>query len=260
MGRKIEIVGGSCSVGRISFCSDRFKSTTELKGKKIVTTVEDLGWAGKISQQDHDWPLPETVKLLIRVFLLLDLKDVIYVCIFNFALRLPVWWAEDKYQGKTLGLWPVLAVTFVVMGVIAWIFRYAFGKWHAAEHMASNAFQDLSSVRLNDIAKSSPIHVACGGRMLTPLVMIAIISTLVSGFWGINAWWPLLALMELFLQAEKRFKLSQRGFFGYCSFILQKYVTTRTPDFREIQVAKAALDGLTNKHNTTRQKRKVKKR
>lgn len=112
-----------------------------------------------------------------------------------------------------------------------------FFKYHAAEHMACNAYKALQRVpTINEIREYSRFNYSCGTNITTEIIIIFPLMSLAAKIYYFYNW-PPIALVIMTGVITISYLVLER--YGYLNFL--QYFTTEKPDEIELRVA---IEGL----------------
>lgn len=137
-------------------------------------------------------------------------------------------------------------VLMVVASVIFLLFELIFGptgKFHAAEHMAANAFDRGYELNVPNVQQQSRVHAQCGTN-LTVFIFLVIFLLYPIKLWFIAKMMIAWSIgMEIFLIDHKLFNILLRPFY-WVGGMAQKWLFTTKPRTEHIEVAIACLKHL----------------
>ena len=244
---------------RITIISNRFASTASCSPKTnaISCQVKPLS---RLSRWLHDFrlfPIPRLLRLVLFILNSLTRRGWIIL-----ALGVAAFFALDSFlfggSHKNSGLlsnsyYGILMVHALVMSVLFMVnyfvmVRVLIASWHGAEHMAIAAYQRNCSTALADIAKESPVHSHCGGRLFFPSIIVGGLAAWLVAKFNLNELATFLVAYEVTLWVDTLVGWHKIPVAAQASRVFQKYITTREPSELELQTAQRAMEELLAAH------------
>ncbi|OGZ57488.1 MAG: hypothetical protein A3A00_00330 [Candidatus Spechtbacteria bacterium RIFCSPLOWO2_01_FULL_38_20] len=226
----VKIFGGFSFPKKITVVSNKFRSLAKYNSdtQKIETTVKPLSDFQK--------------KLINTVWLPRTLRNPILV----YGL---MWFALfGSMESSTVSLVRLIStVSFFTLGF--WFISKRIAKWHGAEHMTIEAYLTEGDTSTEGIKKYSPINKRCGGRFLLPWLMVVV----VFNFLNLGNWFITLGIVTI-LELDRFIPMHKVPVFRQASYLLQKYITTKEPNERELLTAQKAMLLLIEAHEELEQK------
>lgn len=244
---KIAKIGGKSVPGQIEIHSDRFSATASYKEEKDeywVETQVDVLVECEVNRIDrlHRYPLPLIILYLLRTWK----KDK------SFVLSIALSFAPATIVGAIARLLPnfgfLESIFYLVWMVLAVVAMRQAATWHAAEHMAINAYWETGTCDLEMIRRNNRVSDRCGTRWLVAILLILLFSLALRFFLRVPFVVLVVISIELGLWVEKLYGWHKVPGILPVSRFLQKYFTTAEPGEEELETAQAALEELILAH------------
>lgn len=244
--QRIRIVGGISSCGRVSILSDEFISSARYREGRVTCEVERLSSLLRFLYKHKGLPIPRLVRMAL---FFADSMAKSWVSIFIAVFFLRAFTVNSTAASSHSIFDELTRFAVVLLAVFAYsIWRVA--KWHGAEHMAIAAYENSGNTDVQSIERESTINKKCGGRLILPLLASVVISNLIAKNFGVNVTIAFLAVMEAMLWVDTLKGWDNIPVTSQASDLLQKWVTTRRPETREVLTAQRALSELVRAHGT----------
>lgn len=249
---KIEITGGTSSKNIINLSTDEFMATAHsYPNNHISCKIRRRPKFARFILKYKNLPWPRLVWFVITILTGLT-KDVLIpffvfllIVTFTFIIFPPPVALQAWGKGyANLSNWIYLAI-FVLLVLVM---KFYNASWHGAEHMTVAAYDRTGSVKIKDIAKESPINESCGGRFTIPFLVLPTIVSCFSSGW--NSVIFFFIALECIFWIDKLWGLEKIPITSQAAFMLQKYITTKTPGEQEMRTAQRALKKLIAAHNS----------
>lgn len=247
----IENIGGMSRPGGITISSDKYVSSASCNISKwtgeptFTCEVEKNPEMVPVLRKLRNWPIPRVLYLLIFIWVNggIAMKIITGVIILSYIPSIP----DVTIKVPLL---VALALPLAMIAVPLWFVRKCIATWHAAEHMAIACFERHQSYAVSKIAKESPIHNKCGGRLALPLIGAGILCLCLDVFrpTGVNSGILDLLSLEIVLWIDHLWGYENIPGFSHASTWLQRYVTTKKPGQNELRTAALAMEKLVAAH------------
>lgn len=223
----VEILGGAARNDGISFLSRTHISITKKRGGKTVTYVSQIHgatnrWLGFIT--DLFQLLSAKSSLDLRTFI----QGTVSFCVF---LVVALIW-HHLYHGPYFYT-PLIILLLVLSGVQSFV-SVDKRKYHAAEHMVVNTFQQGLPITFEVVSRASRVSVYCGTN-----AVVFIATVFLFGVWFFpesdHLWFILSVLIGTILFGHGESKLTRPLF--QLGALLQERVFTAPPDKEHIELA-----------------------
>ncbi|MFH1711893.1 MAG: DUF1385 domain-containing protein [Patescibacteria group bacterium] len=255
---KINVIGGVSFPGRIAIISDKFQSVAvfgQIDGKdEILSIVKPLP-VQKITKPllKYRWiPIPRVLRLIAFVFISSHWLIKAFIVLFFTAEILQIVFPADEQALEIISLNPAFFLSMtgfwlIMMIVLVQLIIHT-RTWHGAEHMAIEAYRQNQKSDLRSIKKQSPVHPKCGGRLMAPIIVLAMISPFVASALYISDFLIVLIGFEIILWIDELIGWYRIPIFKQLSRFLQRYITTKQPSRVELLTAQVALKQLIEAH------------
>ncbi|AIQ45046.1 hypothetical protein R70723_03345 [Paenibacillus sp. FSL R7-0273] len=162
-----------------------------------------------------------------------------------FSLFLPSSSTENSTSDGWAWLLFLIAL-IITAGMIVLLYEIIFGpagKFHAAEHMAANAYDRGWKLNVPNVQQQSRVHPQCGTNLAVFIVLVMIlispiqiwfIAKIIIG-WSVG--------MEIFMVDHKFFNILLKPFY-WLGALAQRWLFTSKPQTEHIEVAIACLKHL----------------
>lgn len=248
----LKIIGGRSSHGRITIMSDAFSSTATFNGPRDITCeVRAHSGISHFLYNHKHLPIPQLVRLLLfwsdnsprkwRFAPFLGMGLLIFTSVFRPE-------TPSTPPLSTINYLISFGIMMVLMIFMILITGSEIGSWHGAEHMAISAFDREGSANLDLIARESPIHEKCGGRLAFPLCIGFWAANLASSFLNISVILMFLLAFEVVLWVDHLVGWDKIPITSQASQLIQRFGTTKRPGPHELATAFVALQGLIRAH------------
>lgn len=218
--------------------------------ESLILGVRALGLSASLVAGEEDGKTLGSFEIGLTVALALLLATVLFIFFPTWIGHLARTW---------MGVWGQNVVEGIVRLEIFLLYLFAISRfrdiqrifqYHGAEHKVINAFEDGADLTVSEVAKCSPLHPSCGTSFL---LVVLVVSILVFAFFGNGPWWwkfssrlvlfPLVAGLGYELVRYARCYRQRLGLLITPGLWLQK-MTTREPDFAQLEVAISALQAV----------------
>ena len=252
--KTVSILGANSAPNRITIYSDEYISTSRWEDGCVNTSVKKLSRIAKLIFTLKKYPIPRLTIFCTSLLFAFSKKRLV-----SGSLLLSVYLVLTYMYGMSFtsntGIIEEHVALLVSVGCIMFAIRfYVYYKkiatWHGAEHMTCNSYWHNGKTDLDSISKESTFSPRCGGRYLTPLVLIMLSSTLLEMYTGINAVIFLLLGWEIMLWIDTFWGIDKIPVFSGASRLLQTHITTKQPGDKELATAQSAIEAVLHAHNT----------
>lgn len=263
----VKIVGGASGVRSVSFQSDRFISTAvyhpqseKMDQEKIELKVIQLPKSTQLMDRFSPF-IPKLISLIIFLlysipllctffFKTASIKERLINLLVSFLsgawIASLIWVVITPYHWLPLYFYIGFSVLLIVI-LFTVLFKFI-GPWHGAEHKVFAAYERIGVIDFNEVKKESPVDRHCGGRFMVPFILALLIAAGLSFWTGIASWVFLLIILELVLRIDDVIGFDKIPPFVQCSYLFQKYFTTKEPTDLQIKLAQQAMQGLLDAH------------
>ena len=226
----VKIFGGFSFPKRITVVSNKFRSLAKYNSdtQEIETTVRALSDFQK-KLINTAW-LPRTLQNPILIY------GLIWFALFG---------SMENFIPSSIQ-W-AFRILFFTLGF--WFIRRRIAKWHGAEHMTIEAYRNEGGLSIEKIKRYRPVNKNCGGRFFLPWLMVMVAFNLLN--WG--NWFITLGIVTI-LELDRFIPMHKIPVFRQASYLLQRYITTKEPDERELLTAQKAMLRLIEAHEGLEQK------
>lgn len=242
----VRIVGGMSFPGSITLQSDQFVSKARYqRDGTIETTTYPVPAPARMMHRFSRFPIPRI--LLFALFIFYSFSRLQRVCIvglITYDVLFPN--VPAPVQSGSTSISHLLGFMFPMLyfGWMIWAVR----KWHAAEHKVIAAYTAWGTTSVTEIANANRIDMRCGGRFVLPFMLVPFTTVFLCKWFGWNVVVVSLFLYELLLWVDHLFGFDRIPVTRHASYLLQKYITTKEPDQRELETAQKALTNLLDAH------------
>lgn len=231
----INIIAGRAHINGVSFQTKRYYAITTLKKGEIRSSVRERG--NRVSHFYEKIPFLRGAILPIEM-IFSNIEGIILLMINIVTYGLVEYRISHVSTGNLL---LVLAIFLTLVGVF--IKLTGIGKYHAAEHMAYDAYQKNEDLTIENVAKHSRISASCG----TNLVMFVLLFVVVGNLIIPNIW---ITLFLSFAVGYEVYRI-ERGFIRkivsplyMLGGAVQWLLFTSQPSQKELEVAIRAIKEL----------------
>ncbi len=252
-----KIVGGKSSPGQISILSEEFISTASWEPGKISWEVARHPVLSRFQYRHKYLPIPKLLKFLLFMVdtatgtlprKTSSLIAIFVTLIFVFGIKMSLTETAPTSDSDTKIFLLVMLISVIGNGFFAFSLGRSIASWHGAEHMAISAFDRDGSVSLEAIAKESPVHDSCGGRLVLPLVAAMFLGGFVATYFDLPTAISILVALECTFWVDSLIGWDKIPGTSHFSRFLQRSVTTRQPGKIELLTAHIALRELVKAH------------
>lgn len=247
--------GGWASFNGVNFRSENYIVHAFRKKEGIKVTITELekdekpGLLSKVDDILSGIPFIRGLWLIIYN-LFVQWKMLILLTVITFPLTmLP----GKFYPGGSMNMnFSSLLLTLLVMGLLCKV--SSLGKYHAAEHMAGNTYDDEQALTIDNISCHSRIHERCGTNLVTIILTLFIVFYLITKQYLFSFIITESVGYELFRLRESKYKFARYLIapFFVIGKTCQLLFFTSHPQKNHLEVAKTSLQkliDLENRHN-----------
>lgn len=264
---KMKIIGGKSTARRISILSEEFVSTARSNEDGNVTCkVKRHSPLSRFLYRNENLPMPKFVRMVLFFADSMTKKGWVFLGLYVLIVALMEKYLlsgsllltlAGKYQPGLLDtssassfsflLFSAMCVTLTAMGVTYTQRRIA--SWHGAEHMAIAAYTRTGSIEIRDIARECPVNDKCGGRLVLPLLVGAVVAVIAADILAVSTVITYVAMLESVMWIDSLKGWDKIPGTSQASHLLQKWITTCEPGAQELRTAQLALRELIAAHN-----------
>lgn len=254
----MDTLGGRAYRNGVMFVSDHYMVTATLNSDGSIdfedellhesTTDEGPGIYKRMGRKLADFPfirgVVELVKKSVEGKFTAALNGIILLFWVS-SLFLP----SSSTESSSSGMWTWIMLLFALMitaGMIFLLYEIIFGatgKFHAAEHMAANAFDRGWKLNVLNVQQQSRVHPQCGTNLAVFIVLVMILISPIQIWliakiiiaWSIG--------MEIFMVDHKFFNILLKPFY-WLGALAQRWLFTSKPQTIHIEVAISCLKHL----------------
>lgn len=254
----MNILGGRAYRNGVMFVSDHYMVTATLNADgsidfedeilKEATTDESSGILKRMGRRLADVPFIRGVVELVQRSV-----DGKFIAAMNGIILLfgisSLFLPSSSTESYSSGVWAWILLLVALMITASMVFLLyeiifgATGKFHAAEHMAANAFDRGWKLNMPNVQQQSRVHPQCGTNLAVFIVLVMILISPIH-IWLIAkiiiAW---SVGMEIFMVDHKFFNILLKPFY-WLGALAQRWLFTSKPQTIHIQVAIACLKRL----------------
>ena len=250
---QVKIIGGKSSHGRVSIISQEFVATACDEGGDITCEVKRHPYLLRFLFKNKRLLIPRVVRMALLLAGGMTGRGRMLLGLYVLGMALLMARSSTSSTSGTLvssflkQYW--WAVYVIILPAILLYTRCRIATWHGAEHMTIAAYDRTGSTDIKQIAQECPVHDKCGGRLLLPIILGAIIARLLANNLGVSDVIVSLVALECVLWVDTLRGWDKIPGTSHVSHLLQKYATTRTPGPQELLTAQRAIQGLVAQYN-----------
>ncbi|WP_026701690.1 DUF1385 domain-containing protein [Salibacterium aidingense] len=246
----MQLRGGMAGINSVSFISDHYSATTVNEKNSSIVYIMETENTPRFIQALKQWPFIRAYALFIHMFIVKKQLALIMLLLFGILTMLNAALDDTTVNSvlHSVSIHPLLFCAMVV-GSAGILIRFTpIGKYHAAEHMAANAYEHSGDMKLENVKRHSRVHSHCG----TNIVMIFFVTfTLLYGIFGYNpgtiflAWGIAYELKE----NEERIPYLMRPLM-YLGYATQYVLFTSKPKDKHVEAAIKTISSLEKEENS----------
>jgi uncharacterized protein YqhQ len=233
--------------GGVDFFGPTYTSSAERRDGKIYVWIDPLNlWRPTgVLRRIAEWPIVRSIFFWFRI--LLQLAGSIWALLSFVASIFVIWLLVDLLQSATesvggpLGAVLAFLADFPILPVLLPFFiamKFTpIGRYHGAEHKAVAAYEKYGEVTLEGAKSVSRIHPRCGTNILIYIILVGLAGPYMD--W-LTAW----AVLQFIVISEAWFIFGRTRASIAIGNFMQRYLTTREPHQKELEVAVESLNEL----------------
>ncbi|MBV9159322.1 MAG: DUF1385 domain-containing protein [Candidatus Kaiserbacteria bacterium] len=251
----MRILGGGALRKSVFFYTSEFTATARLKRDGIIES--DVQPRNALQRFFAKLPYLPPKSIIFTLLLISGMKrraKIRFALIFAgvafvVIMLLEQYIASGNEKEKVEMIDRTLAASrpLIVIGALI-LYRTLVAGFHAAEHMAINAYRRFGREALDHVAEASRIDKHCMGRFIAPAITIGIALFLARPWLGRALPYVSFALAESVFWIDTLIGLERIRITRAASVFLQRYLTTRPPTKLELAVGREALRRLLEAH------------
>jgi uncharacterized protein YqhQ len=237
----LEIHGGSALPNGVMFYSEHAVVTAKRNKQGRIITLAEHRKADKLWKRIRQIPILRGFVLLLNVMFSTWKTSLINLSVYGAMLYL-------SYTDTSMGVISLIPfiIGMILMFVALLCYMYFFTsifRYHAAEHMVANAFDNEEPLTVANVRKHSRVHRYCGTNLVIfilssfvlilpsklPLIIVVLLSIIIG--------------YEVFVSDNKLVVKLFKPFY-FVGSLSQHYLFTKQPSTAQIEVAIKAIQEL----------------
>ncbi|WP_026701691.1 DUF1385 domain-containing protein [Salibacterium aidingense] len=247
----MQLKGGIAGMHSVSFYSDRYAATTVNKKQATNVYVNKREQGPRFLENIMKWPFIRAYALFLYVFLIKRKMIITVLLSYVLIIFLNISREDNSMNHMVLPetISPLLFLALLLGGAAFVIRLTPIGKYHAAEHMAANAYGHSGDLRLENVKQYSRISRYCGTNLVILFLIVFTILYMIFGFHvGIAFFaWGMTYEMRQYDQYLS-YIITPIYYVGYAA---QYLLFTSKPNDKHLQAAIKAIQALEKQESTT---------
>lgn len=251
----MEIIGGSATRGSVMLYTRDFRVVARKKKDGTITSEVLKRKPFFKLLTENKYLAPKSIVFALRFlegmkwWVPLSLFGGVFLLVFVLTLLLIIFVGKNTVEtttGTTRETIPLLRPLFLIVGF--YLYRKYIAGYHAAEHMAQNAYKAFAARALFHMRDASRFNPDCISRFVIPGAVLGFIFLFGQPLFGTIA--PLLSfvLWESLLFVDTFIGLKNIWLSAKVTELFQRYIATKEPTDTELGVAREALTALMRAH------------